>query len=394
MIPRYAPTYTYSDLFNCLKSDPGEKQEEGLSARLSNLFQVKHVFLTESARVGLYLILRAYDRPGRVLMPAYNVIVVPEAVHYAGYQPGFVDIEPCILNVSSERWEKAITPDTTAVLAVHLFGIPCNMEEIQRLFKSRDILIIEDAAPALGAEYGGKTVGSFGDVSLISFRGIKVISGEAGAALLTNNDELARKIQGILSTAGQRWNTQSLFLRALALKIALSPAVYATLRHGSALLHKELMYEVVPATLKQPKGYVSGMPGFASALVQTQLDRLEWNLSRRRKIAQIYRDQLVNHASWLLPEIPAFSNPSWIQFPMICADKLAFYKYMRSVGVDMSWTYKYSCAESFGFSDYPNAQQAAKKVISLPTTPFLTDEQVYEICFKALRFNNSKSKRR
>ena len=393
MIPRFAPTYTYSDLFSCLKSELGEEQKEKLIARLSNLCQVKHVFLVESARVGLYVILKAYNRPGRVLMPAYNVIVVPEAVHHAGYQPGFVDIDPCTLTVSSERWEKAITPDTTAVLPIHLFGVPCNLKEILRIFKQRDILIIEDAAPALGAEYGGKMVGSFGDASVISFRGIKVISGEAGGAVLTNSDELASNIHRILLSAQERWNTRSLFLKAVAFKIALSPTVYAALRHGSALLHKEQMYEVVPATLEQPAESIFRMPGFASALVQTQLDRLEWNLSRRRKIAQIYREQLADHAAWFLPEMAEFSNPSWIQFPMICADKLAFYKYMQSLGVDLSWTYKYSCPESFGLNDYPNAQQAAKKVISLPITPFLTDEQVYEICSKALRFSNSKSRR-
>jgi len=387
MIPRYAPTYTFSDLFHCLKSDQGEKLKEGLAARLSNLFQVKHVFLTESARVGLYAILRAYNRPGRVLMPAYNCIVVPEAVHYAGYQPGFVDIDPCTLNVSPELLEKAITPDTTAVLVTHLFGIPCDLEEILRIFKQRDILIIEDAAPALGAEYGGKMVGRFGDASVISFQSTKVISGEAGGALLTNNDELANKIHGILSLAEERGNNRSLFLRAVAYKTALNPTVYAALRHGYALLRKELMYEVVPAALEQPEGYASRMPGYACALIQRQLDRLGWNLCRRRKIAQIYRDQLANQTCWLLPEITGSSYPSWIQFPMICDDKLAFYKYMQSAGVDMSWTYKYSCAESFGFSDFPNTQQAAKKVVSLPTTPFLTDEQAYQICSKALGFS-------
>lgn len=74
---------------------------------------------------------------------------------------------------------------------------------------------------------------------------------------------------------------------------------------------------------------------------------------------------------------------------MITESKLEFYKYMQSVGVDMSWTYKYSCAESFGARDCPNTQQAAKKVVSLPTTPFLTDEQADQICSKALRFSPS-----
>jgi len=367
--------------------DNGNKSRDELSIRLSDLFQVKYVYLTQSARVALYAILKAYNRPGRVLMPAYNCIVVPEAVHYAGYQPEFIDINPATLNVAPEVLEKAITSDTTVVLATHLFGIPCNLEETLRIFKHRDILIIEDAAPALGAEYNGKMVGSFGDASVISFQSTKVISGEVGGALITNNDELAGKINKILSPAEERGNSLYLFLKSVAYKTALTPALYAALRNGYALLRKESMYEVVPATIEQPAGYVSCMPTYASALIHRQIDRLEWNLDRRRKIAKIYREQLANHAGWLLPEIPESASPSWIQFPMICDDKLAFYKYMQSQGVDVSWTYKYSCAESFGFNNCPYTQQAAKKIVSLPTTPFITDRQAYQICHKALEFS-------
>lgn len=388
MIPRYAPTYSYSDLFHSLRVSKDENIEGQLCKKLSSLFQVKHVFLTESARVGLYAILMAYNHPGRVLLPAYNCIVVPEAVHYAGYQPGFVDIDPCTLNVSPTVLERAITPDTTAVLATHLFGIPCNLNEILRIFRQRDILIIEDAAPALGAEYGGGVVGTFGDASVISFQSTKVVSGEVGGALLTNNDELADKIHKILPSEEKKGGSQSLFLKAVAYKTLLNPTLYTTLRHGYAWLRKELMYEVVPAVLEQPEGYVSQMPNYACALVLRQLDQLEWNLNRRRKIAQIYRDQLANHAGWFLPEIPETASPSWIQFPMVCNDKLAFYKYMQSEGVDVSWTYKYSCAESFGINDCPNTQQAAKKVVSLPTTPYLTDQQAYRICSKVLEFTH------
>lgn len=388
MIPRYSPTYTYSDIFHCLKIDNVEMVQEELAHRLSVLLQVKHVFLIDSARVGLYAILKAYNRPGRVLMPAYNCIVVPEAVHYAGYEPGFVDIDPNTLNVSSEGLERAITPDTTAVLATHLFGIPCNLAEILRICSQRDILIIEDAAPALGAEYGGKMVGCFGDASVISFQSTKVISGETGGALLTNSDELAKKIQSVLSSAKKRRNKWYLFLKATAYKTALNPTLYAVVRRGYAWVRKEKMYEIVPATLEQPESYLSRMPGFACALVNRQLDLLEWNLKRRRKIAQIYHEQLGNQVGCLLPEIPASSSPSWLQFPLICDNKLAFYKHMQSEGVDMSWTYKYSCAESFGYSACPNAQIAAKKVISLPTTPFITDQQAYQVCAKALRFTS------
>jgi len=388
LISRYAPTYTYNDIFNSLTSKPRELLEKELISRLSNIFQVKYIFLLKTARVGLYTILKAYNRVGSVLLPAYNCITVPHAVHYAGYRPRFVDIDLHTLNVLPEVLERMITPDTTAVIPTHLFGIPCNLEEILPIFKNRDILIIEDAAPALGAEYMGKKVGRFGEVSVVSFGGRKVISGEAGGAIMTNNDDLAKKIHQFLSTVEDKSNKWAMYIKALAYKTSTTPEIYTLLRKMYSLILKERVYEIVPATYNQPRGYLAAMPGFASALVQLQLDRLDWNLSRRRRIAQIYRDRLANQPGWSIPEIPPSSEPSWIHYPLVCDDKLAFYDHMKSEGIDVSWTYKYSCAESFGFNDCPGTQQAAKKVASLPTTPFLTDQQAEAICSKALKFSH------
>jgi dTDP-4-amino-4,6-dideoxygalactose transaminase len=386
MIPRYAPTYTYSDIFNSISMESEDILQKELIDSLSNFFHVNHVFLTQSARVGLYAILKAYNRPGRVLMPAYNCIVVPEAVHYAGYQPEFIDINLNTLNVTPKDYEIAITPDTTAILATHLFGIPCELDEIMQIFKKREILIIEDAAPAFGAEYGFKKIGCFGDASVISFHSTKVVSGGIGGAVLVNNDALAEKIKKILLPAERIGNKWQLFLKSIAYKTALIPFLYTVIRYGYSKLHKELMYEIIPATLEQPVRYVSQMPGYACTLVQRQFGRLEWNLNRRRKIAQIYLDELANHDGWILPKVPESSSPSWIQFPMLCDNKIDFYKHMQSNGVDISWTYKYSCAESFGLDGFPNTQQAAKKIVSLPTTPYISDQQAYQICNKALKF--------
>jgi len=338
----------------------------------------------------LYTILKAYNRPGQVLIPAYNCITVASAAYYAGYQPRFVETEINKLNSLPEMFDKMITEDTTAVFPTHLFGIPCNLEGVLKVFNQKNILVVEDAAPALGAEYGGKKVGSFGDASVVSFGGRKVIYAEGGAAILTNNDELAAKIHDIVASDKPESNQWLMPIKAIAGKTALTPFLYRIIRRAYELLREEQMYEIIPAQLEIPKGYSSKMPGFASKLAHFQLDRLEWNLSRRRKLAQIYREQLENHTGWTLPEIPESSSPTWIQFPIICDDKQAFYNHMKAEGVDTSWTYKYSCAESFGDKSCPNAQLAAKKVVSLPTTPFITDQQAYQICSKALKFSNGK----
>lgn len=386
MIPRYAPTYTYKDLFYCLNDKSRDKLEEDLISRLAHLFQVKYVFLTKTARSGIYVILKAYNHPGKVLIPAYNCISVPHAIHYAGYQPEFVDIDLHTLNALPDTFANKITPDTTVVMPTHLFGIPCNLEEILRIFKQRNIFIIEDAAPALGAVYGQKNVGCFGDASVVSFGGRKVIWGEAGGAVLTNDERLANNIRALLSTETDRANKWFMLSKAIAYKTSTNPKLYGIISRAYGLLYEEQMYEIVPVKQNQPSGYLSNMPGYSCALLQLQLDRLEWNIDRRRKIANIYRDKLQNHDGWFLPTVPDTAQPSWIQFPLLCDDKHAFYMHMKSEGIDVSWTYRYSCAESFGDKNCPNTLQAAQKVIGLPTTPYLTDQQAELISSKALEY--------
>jgi dTDP-4-amino-4,6-dideoxygalactose transaminase len=117
------------------------------------------------------------------------------------------------------------------------------------------------------------------------------------------------------------------------------------------------------------------------------MKRLRWNLSRRRKLGQIYAKELSNsNPNFSICNIQNNCSPSWIQFPILVNDKSAFYKYMQQKGVDLSWTYRYSCAVSYEEEGFPNAERAAKTVLGLPTYPSLTDEQAYMICEIAKKY--------
>lgn len=387
MIPRFAPTYTYSDLLWGLRAGSRAGDiENSLCASLSNFLNTKHVFLFGSAREALYALLKAYNRPGDVLMPAYNCIVVPEAVHFAGYSPAFADIDYCSLNISADVLEKSISPQVTVVLVTHLFGVPCDLQELISKLRQRDVLIVEDAAPALGAEYRGQFVGGFGDAAIFSFQSTKVISGEVGGALLTNNDELADQVRKLLLEATNPENPWRLYIKALARKMVTSRRAYSAAQLSYRTFLGEQMFEVVSPQNKMPPGFFTRCPNFASALVLKQMDRLEWNLSRRRKIAKIYQSELSGCAGLMLPEIPEDCQPAWIQFPVLTNNKWEFYKHMQRNQVDLTWTYRYSCADSYGFNDFPEAQKAAKTVLGLPTYPFLTDEDAQNISDLAKKY--------
>ncbi len=381
MIPRYAPTYTYSDLFRSLReSIQDEAIDTSLCSRLRSYFNTKHIILFGSAREALYALLKAYNRPGAVLMPAYNCIVVPEAVKFAGYSPVFIDIDYCSLSMTADVLGKSISPDVSVVLVTHLFGVPCEVRELISQLRERNILIVEDAAPALGAEYSGQIVGSFGDAAIFSFQSTKVISGEAGGALLVNNDELADKVRASLREAAILESPWRLFVKALARKMVTSRGVYSAAQFSYRTLRGEQMYEVVSPQKEMPPGFLTCCPRFASSLVFAQMDRLEWNLRRRRNIAKIYQSELSGFAGLMLPVVPEGCSPAWIQFPVMTNNKLELYKHMQRNHVDVTWTYKYSCADSYGLNGFPNAQRAAKTVLGLPTYPSLTDLDAQHIC--------------
>jgi perosamine synthetase len=386
MIPRYAPTYTYADLLYGLNRGLQEDVGDSLRFRLAAEYKAKHVFLVDSARVALYVLLRAYNRPGGVLMPAYTCIVVPEAVCFAGYRPVFVDIDYHSLSMTADALKKSISPDTSVVLATHLFGIPCDVEEIMDALRQHKVLVVEDAAPALGAEFRGALVGSLGAAAIISFQSTKVISGETGGALLTNDDELAAKVECLLRAAIVPDGHLRTFAKAIARKTVTNSRIYSATQFGYRIMRDERMFEVVAPHSEASSSFLALCSSFSSALVLRQLDRLNWNLSRRRKLAQIYRAELSKHPGLALPILPEGCSPAWIQFPIQVDDKKAFYRHMQRNRVDVTWTYRYSCADSYGLDGFPNAQRAAKTVLGLPTYPSLTEEQAQYICHVAKKY--------
>lgn len=386
MIPRYAPTYTINDLLNALELSSDPEIENKLASRLKSLYNVRYAFLFGSGREALYAALKAHGLPGGVLIPAYNCIVVPEAIQFAGYSPVFVDIDRKSLCMTAESVEKSMNPDVKAIFLTHLFGIPCEIQEILDVSLRQNILIVEDAAPALGAEYKGQLVGSLGDASIISFQSTKVISGEMGGALVTNNERLATRLKDVKREAAEPGNSRMLLAKALIRKILTCRSIYGLAQFGYRTLQGEEMYEIVAPKVRKPKGFFSRCPSFASALVFLQLDRLKWNLERRRNVALIYQNDLSKHTKLSLPAIPLASNPSWIQYPILADDKFAFYKHMQQNQIDVSWSYRYTCADSYGIKGFPNSLHAAKTVIGLPTNPYLTDEQAKEICRAANQY--------
>src|SRR5499426_4823300 len=130
---------------------------------------------TDYGRMALYFILKALNIPAgsEIIVPALTFWVVPEITRVAGLKPLFVDIDPYTFTMDPKAAERAITPNTRAILPTHLYGLPCDMGPIMELARKHNLKVIEDCAHALGATYKGRPAGTFGDASFFSFQGFK-----------------------------------------------------------------------------------------------------------------------------------------------------------------------------------------------------------------------------
>ena len=157
-----------------------------------NYLGVKHAIATSSCTGALHIALKALD------IKAGDEVIVPDAtwvasvapITYLGANPVFVDVLKTTWCIDPIEIEKAITPKTKAIIAVHLYGNVCEMDEIMSIAKKYNLYVIEDAAEAIGSQYKGKKTGSIGDFGVFSFHGTKTITTGEGGMLVTNNDTL------------------------------------------------------------------------------------------------------------------------------------------------------------------------------------------------------------
>ena len=160
---------------------------------LARYHAVPHAVAVSSGTAGLHLALLALGiGPGdEVIVPSFAFIAVANAVLHVGATPVFVEIDPTTLNLAVAAVEQAITPRTRAILVVHTFGVPAEMAELQWIAARHGLALIEDACEAIGAEFHGGRVGSFGDVAVFGFYPNKQITTGEGGAVLTRRSDLA-----------------------------------------------------------------------------------------------------------------------------------------------------------------------------------------------------------
>jgi perosamine synthetase len=280
-----------------------------------------------------------------VVIPDLTFIATANAVAYTGASVVCVDIDAETLCIDVDAVARAITPRTRAIIPVHLYGHPAEMDALMALGEKRDIVVIEDAAEAHGAEYKGQRVGSFGDCGVFSFYGNKVITTGEGGMLTTNN--------------------KALYLRAKLLRDhAMSPE--------RRYWHDEV-------------GFNYRMTNLQAALGLAQMTRIDEFLEKRRKIMGWYREAIGADASLRLNrEAPDCRNVYW----MICLEmsgitelqRARIMKELRELGVDSRpYFYPVSDMPMYAQSATPVAHEISPRGINLPSYTELTQADVAQI---------------
>ncbi len=307
----------------------------------------KYCVALNSGTSALHLALLAHGigEGDEVITVPNTFIATAEAISYTGARPVFVDVDPGTLLMAPENLEKAITPQTRAIIPVHLFGQPCKIGSIKEIADSKGIIIIEDACQAHGAEYDSNRVGSFGSCSAFSFYPGKNLGayGEGGA-LVTDNDDVRK--------------------RAIALR-----------DHGQTNKHH---HEYI--------GYNYRMDGFQGAVLNVKLQWLDRWSKLRRQNAGIYRKYLANTPVKFVEEYPQAKGVYHLMVIRVQKrDKLR--QFLSDMGVQTGIHYPTPIHLQHAFKfmgrsrgEYPNCEQGCDESISLPMYPELLENQIQYVC--------------
>jgi dTDP-4-amino-4,6-dideoxygalactose transaminase len=169
--------------------------ENEFETRLSDYLGVKNCIVTNNGTIGLELAIRALGLSGEVIVPSFTFVATPHALKWQEVRPVFCDIDPNTHNLDPYKVRQSITPRTTGILGVHIWGRGCAIEELTGLAQEYNLKLLFDAAHAFGCTHNETMIGQFGDAEVFSFHATKYFNTFEGGAITTNDDELAERIR-------------------------------------------------------------------------------------------------------------------------------------------------------------------------------------------------------
>jgi dTDP-4-amino-4,6-dideoxygalactose transaminase len=292
-----------------------------------------------------------------VVTVPFTFVATAGSIARLGAKPVFVDIDPVTYNLDPDKLERAITSKTKAIMPVHLFGLPADMDRINTIASKHGIPVIEDAAQAIGSKLNGRMIGTIGQMGCFSFFPSKNLGGGGDGGLITTNDaELAKKLK--------------------VLRVHGSPRKYE--------------YQLL--------GMNSRLDAIQAAILSVKLPHLDSWADGRQRNAERYRALFAEcrlNSLIGLPEAPTGYHHIYNQFTIRCKERDSLKKYLADEGIPTEIYYPFPLHTQPAFQglgyrhgDFPETEKAATQALSLPIYPELTEDQQRAVVTSIAGFYN------
>lgn len=318
---------------------------------LASYYNIRYTQTVASGTDALLLSLLAcrITEADEVITPSFTFVSSAISILRLGATPVFVDIDPQTYCIDPDQIEAKITKNTRAIMPVHLFGQSCKMDKIEKLARKYNLKLIEDACQAIGAEFHSKKVGTFGDLSAISFYPTKNLgSFSDGGAIITNNKSLFQMAKNLAN------------------------------------------YGFTEKYISDELGYNSRIDELQAVWLSLQLKRLEIVIKNRRRLAKTYIQNL-GHLPIQLPYIQDWQSHTFNVFAIKTKKRDALKKYLEQNGITTIVHYPLPIHRQPAFKNFrnvslPHSENASKEVLSLPIYPELSQRQQSYICESISKF--------
>ena len=287
-----------------------------------------------------------------VIVPTFTMAATVFAIIYTGAKPVLIDSEPETWNIDVGKIEEKITPQTKAILPVHIYGHPCDMNPILDIAGRYGLYVIEDAAEAHGAEYKGTRVGGLGDIGCFSFYANKIITTGEGGMVVTNSEEIAARARSL----------------------------------------KDLAYSTKRRFLHIDMGFNYRMTNIQAAIGLAQFERIEEMIGRRRKNAYLYNSLLKDVEGIRLPVEKEWAKNVYWMYSILVEDKFGFDRdevmsrlnekgiETRTFFIPMHQQPVFTGMGLFDGEIYPVSEEFSQRGLYLPSGSGLSEEQIGYIC--------------
>ncbi|MGB8658697.1 MAG: DegT/DnrJ/EryC1/StrS family aminotransferase [Candidatus Zixiibacteriota bacterium] len=396
LVPPTGTPLKLKDLFKSINAMMRGDSEGGFKRELKSYLGASHCFFVSSGRAALTIILKSlYQISGKeeVIVPAYTCFTVPAAVVRAKLKVRLNDIEISTFDLDYRQLKSQNLKNVLAVVVTSLFGLPVDMDKLSEFAQKNGLFLIDDSAQSLGASWGGKKAGTFGDVGFYSLSKGKNITTIEGGIIVTNDNNIAQRIDLLVSTLRKPNELENLtfFVKSLIYTVFLNPHFYR--------LPSKLPFLKLGISEFNPDFQISSFTSWQASLGKQLFRRLGELNQKRRENANQLADELRGCDGLIVPQISFRCEPAFLRLPILVKDlavRERIYQGLLKEGIGVSKMYPLALDQissllphlAGGTNRFPKARFVASHILTLPTHPHLKNgdkERIISLIKKRLK---------